>query len=264
VVHRGEFVVPKERVDALGVGRIASMVGMPGYADGGIVVNFDPNPLVSTVRGVMSAIQEPATAGARALNFARSQVGKPYIWGGVGPAGYDCSGFMSALVNVARGHSPYSRVGSTATFPWAGFAPGYGFFTIGSTPNAGGGIGHMAGTLMGVGVESTGGIGVRVGGSARSASNGLFTTRAHLATYDQGGPLHPGFTLAYNGTGRTEWVSREQGGRYGGSPVVKITPGDLAGMRITGAVTVNGLDGYIDGYVSEAFALADSRGRHNG
>lgn len=29
----------------------------------------------------------------------------------------------------------------------------------------------------------------------------------HAATYDRGGPLHPGLTLAYNGTGRDEWVS---------------------------------------------------------
>ena len=29
-----------------------------------------------------------------ALRFARHQKGKPYVWGGVGPKGYDCSGLM--------------------------------------------------------------------------------------------------------------------------------------------------------------------------
>jgi peptidoglycan hydrolase-like protein with peptidoglycan-binding domain len=29
-----------------------------------------------------------------ALHFARQQKGKPYVWGGVGPKGYDCSGLM--------------------------------------------------------------------------------------------------------------------------------------------------------------------------
>ncbi|MES6854231.1 NlpC/P60 family protein [Cutibacterium acnes] len=29
-----------------------------------------------------------------ALNFALAQLGKPYIWGGTGPTGYDCSGLM--------------------------------------------------------------------------------------------------------------------------------------------------------------------------
>src|SRR5690606_27146152 len=33
----------------------------------------------------------------RALRYARAQAGKPYVWGGVGPGGFDCSGFMSAL-----------------------------------------------------------------------------------------------------------------------------------------------------------------------
>ncbi|CAI7976212.1 hypothetical protein FRAHR75_230001 [Frankia sp. Hr75.2] len=28
--------------------------------------------------------------------------------------------------------------------------------------------------------------------------------------YDQGGPLHPGWTMAYNGTGKDEWVSKEK------------------------------------------------------
>src|SRR5690606_27814279 len=45
----------------------------------------------------------------RALRFARSQAGKPYVWGGVGPAGYDCSGFMSAITNVIKGRYPYRR-----------------------------------------------------------------------------------------------------------------------------------------------------------
>jgi hypothetical protein len=128
---------------------------------------------------------EPVTGMIGALAFAKSQVGKPYIWGGVGPRGYDCSGFMSAITNVIRGRSPYSRVGSTASFPWGGFAGGYGAFTIGSTPNAGGGIGHMAGTLLGVNVESTGDH-VRIGSAARGASNSLFRTRAHLAMANGG------------------------------------------------------------------------------
>ncbi|MCU1616782.1 MAG: putative phage protein, partial [Frankiales bacterium] len=130
-------------------------------------------------------VREHGPIGA-ALSWAKSQVGKPYIWGGVGPEGYDCSGFMSAITNVLLRRNPYSRVGATANFPWPGFTAGNGAFTIGSTSDAGGGIGHMAGTLMGVNVESRGGQGVVVGGSARGASNSLFHTRAHLAMYGGG------------------------------------------------------------------------------
>jgi cell wall-associated NlpC family hydrolase len=38
----------------------------------------------------------PATAGDKAVLFAFAQLGKPYIWGGNGPVGYDCSGLALA------------------------------------------------------------------------------------------------------------------------------------------------------------------------
>jgi cell wall-associated NlpC family hydrolase len=40
-------------------------------------------------------------ARLRAFYWARSQYGKPYIWGGTGPGGYDCSG----LVMMAYRHA---------------------------------------------------------------------------------------------------------------------------------------------------------------
>lgn len=139
-----------------------------------------------------SEIEEPMATGGpavkRALDFARAQSGKPYIWGGVGPEGYDCSGFMSALTNVLRGQNPYSRLGATGSFPWGGFAAGVGPFTIGSSPNyAGTGIGHMAGTLGGVNVESAGGVGVRIGSSARGYNDGGFSQVYHLQGLAKGG-----------------------------------------------------------------------------
>ena len=38
----------------------------------------------------------PLTPGDRAVIFAFAQLGKPYIWGGNGPVGYDCSGLALA------------------------------------------------------------------------------------------------------------------------------------------------------------------------
>lgn len=224
----GEFMQPVRSVDYYGVdfmeevrtGRFPLELARRGYADGGLIsligtadtaaasasigkVNDD---FLAAANTAARDVMEPAMGMARGLAYARSQVGKPYLWGSAGPAGFDCSGFMAAITNVVRGNSPNSRLGSTATFPWAGFASGSGLFTIGSTPDAGGGIGHMAGTILGVNVESRGGQGVVVGGSARGASNGLFAKRAHLATYDAGGLLQPGYTLAFNGTGKTETI----------------------------------------------------------
>lgn len=46
-------------------------------------------PIPDPSHGVSSRAQS-------ALNFALAQLGKPYIWGGTGPTGYDCSGLMMA------------------------------------------------------------------------------------------------------------------------------------------------------------------------
>jgi hypothetical protein len=121
-----------------------------------------------------------------ALTFAQQQVGKPYLWGSAGPDGFDCSGFMSAITNVILGYSnPYFRRGATSSFPWAGFRPGIGQFTIGSTPMyPGSSVGHMAGTLAvggkGYNVESRGGHGPLVGPLARGYNDPGFRTIGHL------------------------------------------------------------------------------------
>lgn len=127
----------------------------------------------------------PAAVMARALEFARSAVGLPYIWGGVGPGGYDCSGFMSGITDVLRGGSGVgTRYGTTASYPWSGFAPGWGEFTIGNSHR----YGHMGGTLGGIDVESTNGS-VRMGGPARGAGDPMFDQHYHLG---KAGPASAG------------------------------------------------------------------------
>jgi cell wall-associated NlpC family hydrolase len=52
---------------------------------------------------------QPVTAGDRAVLWAFTQLGKPYIWGGNGPAGYDCSGLVLASWRTADNVS-FARV----------------------------------------------------------------------------------------------------------------------------------------------------------
>lgn len=113
-----------------------------------------------------------------ALRWARTQAGKPYQWGGNGDPSWDCSGFMSAIESVIRGEKPHRR---WATGAFHGTKGPAGWvrdlkspFMIGIT-NAG--VGHTAGTLNGVNVESRGGDGVVVGKKARGYKDSLFTSR---------------------------------------------------------------------------------------
>ncbi|HTW07286.1 MAG TPA: C40 family peptidase [Acidimicrobiales bacterium] len=52
------------------------------------------------------AYQLAQRAGEIAADFALSQVGKPYIWGGIGPYGYDCSGLALASWQAAGVYLP--------------------------------------------------------------------------------------------------------------------------------------------------------------
>lgn len=42
-----------------------------------------------------------AAQAAKAIDFARAQIGKPYVWGAVGPNSYDCSGLTQAAWKAA-------------------------------------------------------------------------------------------------------------------------------------------------------------------
>lgn len=157
-----------------------------------------------------------------ALRFAKAQAGKPYVWGGVGPRGYDCSGLMSSIHNVIMGQNPYRRRYTTHSFNGTmanGFRRNFPSpFTIGNTHAS---VGHMAGTLLRTNVESRGSAGVVVGSRARGTTNPLFTSRWGLITsgssrggrmggegllYDGGGTLWPGTHLVSNKSGKPESI----------------------------------------------------------
>ncbi|MFL1900887.1 NlpC/P60 family protein [Streptomyces tauricus] len=50
---------------------------------------------------VPGADSASSTKAAKALAFARAQIGKPYVWGASGPGSYDCSGLTQAAWKAA-------------------------------------------------------------------------------------------------------------------------------------------------------------------
>jgi hypothetical protein len=142
------------------------------------------------------------------LSVARSQVGKPYIWGGAGPSGSDCSGFMSIIQNAVQGASPkgntlpYGRRWATASFGggkeidgWKRGGTASDVFRIGVEPGS-----HTAGTFAGINVESGSGHGPMVGGRALGANDKSFSYRYYLPAANQLPGLRTGGNIMFDNT----------------------------------------------------------------
>jgi len=54
----------------------------------------------------MDSVKAPTHAARVAIRYAEAQIGKPYIWGGTGPGGYDCSGLTEMAYASAGVHEP--------------------------------------------------------------------------------------------------------------------------------------------------------------
>lgn len=171
---------------------------------GGIVRALAVGSARKLMEGLLNFLKTFGGAGnvGATQAFVRAQVGKPYIWAAVGPDGYDCSGLVSAAMNVYKGKFPYTRLFSTHNqapfFP----LPGSGIFTAGwanAGERGGGDVGHTAGNIAGLGFEATPPA-VKVGSSAISLSS-----FAHVGHFDDGGYLMPG-ALGINTTPYPERV----------------------------------------------------------
>lgn len=131
-------------------------------------------PLIEAINsGRLPKFADGGQVGA-ARSYADSMSGTGYQMGGFGPGGIDCSGFVSAIVNVLMGLDPYdSRMSTVTEGSWLtakGFSMGLGGpgdVRIGWWDNGGGANGHTAGTFDdGTNFESGGNSGgALVGGS---------------------------------------------------------------------------------------------------
>lgn len=79
-------------------------------------------------RSAERSSDEPASGkGQVALDFALAQLGDPYVWGGTGPDGWDCSGLTQAAwaaAGVSLPRSSYQQIGVGTRVSWDNLSPG--------------------------------------------------------------------------------------------------------------------------------------------
>jgi cell wall-associated NlpC family hydrolase len=91
-VFGGNYLAQIDRATAL---LDAIQIGADKLDCGGGSGNPPAGPLDPSGLPVTYKVPPATTAQARiAVTFALAQRGKPYLWGGTGPDGYDCSGLM--------------------------------------------------------------------------------------------------------------------------------------------------------------------------
>ncbi|MEP6651358.1 MAG: hypothetical protein ABJA74_15825, partial [Lapillicoccus sp.] len=150
----GEWVIRAAAAAALGTDMMSliNSADRNGLAD----ISGDPGALGLKFAGggQIPAIQD----------FIKSTDPLPYIWGGVGPGGYDCSGLTGAVYGKLLGEGGVGRRYFTtlSNFPGLGFRRGTGTYTVGVSDT------HMAGNLAGLAFEAASTkSGIHVGGSAK-------------------------------------------------------------------------------------------------
>ncbi|MEV6943164.1 C40 family peptidase [Streptomyces sp. NPDC051172] len=77
--------------------------------------------------GVPATVTPTATKADRAIDFARAQIGRPCLWGAVGPESYDNAGLTQAAwraAGVTLPRTPYEQAGAGTVIPLAESRPG--------------------------------------------------------------------------------------------------------------------------------------------
>ncbi|MGY2019402.1 phage tail tape measure protein [Nocardia gipuzkoensis] len=178
--------------------------------------------------GMVREFADGGIASQRAVDWARSQNGKPYIYGP-----QDCSWYQSEIYNRLTGKSVRFTTASDLTA--FGFKPGSdpNGFTVGTNGGVGTN-GHMTGRLLGTAVESDGSNGVQFGGSAdgpESMPKQYYLPRDLWAPPETDNPA----------AGR---------GALGGAPSGAGSPGGAGGPGSAGSPGVAGAPGGLGGNAS--------------
>ena len=140
---------------------VQDVLGWAGrYAGGGYTVSAQNTDNGAACASQLTA-QMPNQAVASAIGYARAQIGKPYVWGAVGPDDFDCSGLVMAAYAATGITVPRT---SQAQWAWGPRVqpgheqPGDLVFFSGSdgTPNAPGHVGIVVGNGMMIEAYATG------------------------------------------------------------------------------------------------------------
>ncbi|MCF3147074.1 C40 family peptidase [Streptomyces platensis] len=118
----------RQRMTARDGARSGPGQGRTGQGDGhgGGTLSRLPGAVGAAAAGATAA-QAPNPRAARAVSFAYSALGKPYVWGATGPAGYDCSGLTQAAWKaggVALPRTTYTQISSGPRVARSQLAPG--------------------------------------------------------------------------------------------------------------------------------------------
>ena len=125
---------------------VAGLTGAGQCSDGSAGSAGATKALTSLPAGFSLPADTPAPV-VTAIEYAVAQVGKPYVWGGTGPSGFDCSGLVMMAYRAAGISLPrttYDQVyAGQPLYDTGSLVPGDLIFTEGSDPGAAGAPGHV-------------------------------------------------------------------------------------------------------------------------
>jgi hypothetical protein len=108
-VRLGELGLWHPRHAAYGAALFLKDHGAPGDVRPALFAYNQDDAYVERVMALAASYAAPATGGdlaERALAHARTQLGKPYIWGGADERGFDCSGLVQWAYAAAGARLP--------------------------------------------------------------------------------------------------------------------------------------------------------------